>query len=242
MPDLTGGGVLVRMKSASRDEGGFTLLEISIAAVISLVMIGVVFLTTSATLGAQEQSTEEGATTAPTMLAANAVEQIVNNAFVPNGTTTITSNCYDTSGNALSATDGPFLSTNLPTSTSLYLCSIRPGTTSAYTYEITFTTCGGTSCLAIDRLTCSPACATTRIDDFPGVATTGPFGSAPFSYYYENGSTWTSLSPITDGANGNVTEVTAVVLDFSTPTSHAKAEPTEVKRTVLLPPELGGSG
>jgi len=237
--DLSRTAAAGRDRPGLRDERGFTLVEISIASVISLVMIGVVFLTASATLGAQEQSSEEGATTAPTVLAANAVEQLVNNAFVPNGATTITSNCYDTSGSALSAADGPFLSTNLPTSTSLYLCSIRPGTTSAYTYEITFTTCGGTSCLAIDRWSCAGSCTTTRVDDFPGVATSGPFGAVPFSYWYENGSSWTELASVT---SSNVTSITAVALDFSTPTSHAKAEPTEVKRTVLLPPMLGGYG
>lgn len=236
MSDLS---AAARRRVHGTDDGGFTLVEIAIASVISMVMIAVVFLTASATLGAQEQASEEGATTAPTILAANAVEQLVNNAFVPNGATSITSNCYDTGGTALTGTDGPFLGTNLPTSTSLYLCSIRPGATAAYTYEITFTTCGGTSCVAIDRLTCSPSCSTTRVDDFPGVATSGPFGSSPFSYYYENGSTWTQLSPVT---SSNVNSITAVALDFSAPTSHGKAKPAEVARTVLLPSTLGGYG
>ena len=241
MSDLSRLVAVVRDRFVRSDERGFTLVELSIAAVISMVMIGVVFLTASATLGAQEQASEEGATTAPTMLAANAVEQLVNNAFVPNGATSITSNCYDTSGAALTGTYGPFLGTNLPTGTALYLCSIRPGSTAAYTYEITVppTGCGGASCLVIDRLNCTPGCATTRIDAFPGVSYAGPFGTSPFSYYYENGSTWTKLSSVT---SSNVNSITAVALDFSAPTSYGKAQPAEVSRTVLLPSTLGGYG
>lgn len=220
-----------------RGEGGFTLIEMSIATVITLVVISVVLLTVSATLASQESSLEEGYTTAPTLLAVNAVEQIVNNAFIPNGTTTTTSNCYSASQQLLASTDGPFLpSPNLPTATALSVCAIRPGTTSAYTYAMSFTSCGGTSCLVIDKWTnCATSCTLTRVDAFPGVTDTPPFGSQPFTYY--TGSTL--LGSITAS---NVNEITAIELDFSAPTSHSKAEPAEVQRTVVLPATLGGYG
>jgi prepilin-type N-terminal cleavage/methylation domain-containing protein len=222
-------------------EGGFTLIEVSIASAVALLLIGVVFLTVSATLASQESSLEEGSTTAPPLLAVNAVEQLVNNAFIPNGTTPITSNCYSGSQQPLTSADGPFLPSSLPTATTLWICAIRPGTTIASTYEVSFTSCGGTSCLAIDQWTgCASSCTLTRVDAFSGVSDSPPAGSPqlgtqPFTYY--DGPT--QLPSI---SSSNVNDITAIRLDFSAPTSHNKAEPTEVVRTVVLPATLGGYG
>lgn len=225
-------------------EEGVTLVETLMASAISIIVIMTVFLTSWVTLASSESASEEFSTTAPAALAVNAVEQIVDNAIVPTGVSPFTSSCTDESGDVLEGGYGPFVYAGsgdtrlLPGSTSLSLCAVRPGTTSADTYDISFPTngCGGLACLAIDRLSCSgSSCSWTRVDDFPGLTATNPSGNAPFTYFESNPS-WTPVTP----ATSNLGQISAITVDFSVPTTHDKAEPPEFSRTIVLPQTLGG--
>lgn len=227
-------------------EEGISLVETMVASAITLVVIMAVFITSWGVLSSSESANEEANTTAPAALAANAVEQLVDNAIVPDGTGAIMSNCTDSVGNALTGDYGPFVyagsgdpTTLLPTSTMLSLCSLRPGTSTADTYEISFTTCGGGSCLAIDRQSCTGAsCSTSRVDEYTGLTSSNPSGNSPFTYF-ESSPSWAEVTPeITP--TSNLGRISAITVDFSVPTSHGKAESAEVSRTVVLPGTLGG--
>lgn len=226
-------------EGAGREEG-FTLVETLMASAIAIIVIMTVFLTSWVTLASSESASEESSTTAPAEMAVNAVEQIVDNAIVPIGVGPFASNCTDASGVVLNGTYGPFVYAGsddpLPGPTTLSLCSVRPGTDTADTYEISFSTCGGGSCLAIDRLSCSGnSCSWTRVDDFSGLTSTNPSGNAPFTYF-EGDPSWTQVTP----AASNLGQISAITVDFSVPTTHGKAEPAEFSRTVVLPQALGG--
>lgn len=238
---------------AGGGEEGLSLVETVVAGAITLVVIMAVFITSWVVVSSSESANEEADSTAPTALAANAVEQLVDNAVVPDGTTAITSDCTDSNGNGLTGSYGPFVyagsgdpTSLLPTSTTLSLCSVRPGSTTAYTYEISFTTCGGGSCLAVDRVSCTGnSCSTMRVDDFPGLTSSNPSGNSPFTYF-ESSPSWTQVTPEVTPTS-NLGQISAITVDFSVPTSphsnptsHDNAQPAEVSRTVVLPGTLGG--
>lgn len=212
-----------------------TLAEVVIASAIGVVVLLASSLVVTGALGVSEAANETGATTGPALAAANAVEQVLTDAFVPAGVpTTVTSDCTNGSpGAALSgSSDGAFVSAADTSSTTLYVCSTFPGASTAYTYEITFTNCSaaGVCTLEIEKWGapgCSAPCSAEVVEATPGISDAA---TTPFSYY--TGDPWETTSTLS--------AIQSVVVDLEAPTAHGAGTAAEVKRTVVLPNTLVG--
>jgi hypothetical protein len=228
----------VTVLSATRRRGGeegMTLTEVVIASAIALVVVAVSSVAISTALSVSETANETGTTTGPALAAANAVEQVLTDAFIPAGVpATVTSDCTNGSaGTALSgSSNGPFVSAADTTSTTLYVCSTFPGTTTAYTYEVTFTSCSSSNVctLAIERWAapgCSSPCTAKVVEAFSGISDAA---TTPFSYYTDN--PW--------GTTSTLSSIESVRVDLEAPTLHSHGTAAEVRRTVVLPNTLMG--
>jgi hypothetical protein len=224
------------MKPAS-DENGFTLVEVLIACVVSTVVL--IMMSTSVITLTQTSvgAIKRGSSTGPALVLAQDVQQLLAGAWNPGTSSGVTSDCAGgASGQSFPSGSGPFVSA---TSTDIVLCAVRPDSSVAYTYELRFAGCDDTGFCTLELDQEPPqgctSCTSQIVSDMGRVSDV----SAPFTFYYESGSGWTTLTP----SSSTLGEIEAVqaVLDVE-PSGTTGTTGTTIQRMILLPCTLANGG
>lgn len=217
-------------------ETGLTTVEVLVAAALLAVVLAVTFTSTAATTKDTAREVGQGTATDVATTVAGDLQTVlagaVNPADLPSGDTD------DCSGSASGAGfppgQGPFVSA---TSTSVALCSLAPGASTAYTEQVQFAdACNGSSVCTV-TVTRWPAPgsggkASTVFEQRAVSDGTSP--QSPLAYDEESGSTWSTVAA---PSAATLSEVEAVQLSVTVPGS-AGGSGTTIERVVLLPNTL----
>jgi hypothetical protein len=207
------------------DESGMSLVELMVAVTLLLVVITITFIVTTTVMTVTATTQRSGLITGPAQTGMESLQAYFSGA-VPNTTINTPAgaspNTAPLYSNLCSAT------AHTSTATDVWLCSVRSGSTTAYTYEIHFPTCtaNGVCTLQVTQngvvqpvLQISSVCVTCTN------ATNTAFGFSP-----------------TPADLSTVSKVT-ITLTIAAPTTSPSANPgatATVVRQVLLPNSVGG--
>jgi prepilin-type N-terminal cleavage/methylation domain-containing protein len=121
-----------------RDESGLSLIELMVAVALLLVVITIAFIVTTTVVTVTSTTQRSGLLTGPAQTGMETLQAYFSGA-VPNQTintpTGVPPNTAPLYSNQCSAT------VHTSTATDVWLCSVRTGSNTAYTYEIHFPTC-----------------------------------------------------------------------------------------------------
>jgi hypothetical protein len=214
-----------RLQSADRtprDESGLSVVELMVAVTLLLVVITIAFIVTTTVVTVTTTTQRSGLITGPAQTGMETVQGFFSGA-VPNQTVNTPSgvppNTVPLYSNQCSTTE------HISTATDVWLCSVRSGSTTAYTYEIHFPTCTANG---VCTLQVTQNGATQSVAQISNVcvtctnATNTSFGFAPTSAYMSTVSkvtiTLTIAAPPADGSANPATTAT-VVRQVSLPNS-----------------------
>lgn len=227
----------------SADEAGFTLVETMIASIVALVVLTMISFSVITLTQTSVGAIQRGSSTGPALLVAQEIQQVLSGAVDPTSARAgVTFDCsFGSSGQEWpqSAGQGPFVSAS---SNDIMFCGLRNGSSTAYTFELHFVgNCASTSTCTLEldqepAPSCSP-CNAQEVYSATGVSSSG----APFSFYTESGSSWTSLTPAcTLDPICNYGDIEAVEATLQVQPSSTRA--STIQRMILLPYRLETNG
>jgi type II secretory pathway pseudopilin PulG len=221
-----------------REEAGFTLVEMTVATLIAMVVLLSGSVAMSATARATRLELNQGATTNSALTTTQAVQQALAGGWTTGTVGGVSNYCTDGSANGQTGFptgNGPFVSAS---ATAIVFCGFPNNQLISYTYKIYFTGCSTSHVctLAIDQepgLLCS-VCTTVPRFRMAGVSnalTTSPPG--PFSFWTYNASAsppWQQTSTLSQ------IQAVQLALRLTNPSGSG----TFVQRMILLPNTLAG--
>jgi prepilin-type N-terminal cleavage/methylation domain-containing protein len=209
----------------TRDESGLSLVELMVVVTVLLVVMTIAFIVTTTIVTVTSTTQRSGSLTGPAQTGMETLQAYFSGA-VPNQTITTPSgvppNTVPLYSNQCSATE------NISTATDVWLCSVRSGSTTAYTYHIHFPTCtanGVCTMQVTQNGVTQPAVQISNVCVTCTTATNTSFGFSPASAYMS------TISKV------------AITLTIAAPTANGSANPAAsatVVRQVSLPNSLGG--
>lgn len=208
-----------------RDESGLSLVELLVGVALLLVVITIGFIVTTTVVTVTSTTQRSGLITGPAQTSMETLQAYFSGA-VPNQTVTTPSgvppNTVPLYSNQCSATE------HISTATDVWLCAVRSGSTTAYTYEIHFPTCtaNGVCILQVTQNGVSqPAVQISNVCVTCANATNTSFGFAsPPAYMSAVSKVTITLTIAAATANGSISPATSAT----------------VVRQVSLPNSLGG--
>jgi len=229
--------------TSSGGEDGFTLVEVMVASVVALLVLGMASVSTIAMTSRSVGAIQRGSATGPALLAAQDVQQTLSRAWTPNSTSNVSSDCAGgKNGQTFVTGNGPFvpLSGTSVSATDLMFCAVDVRSpTTAHTYELRFTGCNISSICSLEldqepaygcTGTCNPVIAWTM----NGISDAG----SPFTYF-ESTSWTTPVAP----SQVTLDEVQAVEVTLAVSNSAVGGSSSEsIQRMVLLPNTLPNGG
>jgi type II secretory pathway pseudopilin PulG len=224
--------------TARPPEAGFTLVEMTVAMLIAMVVLLSGSVAMSATTRATRLELNQGSTTNSALITAQAMQQALAGGWTTGTLGGVSNYCTDggSSGqNGFPSGNGPFVSAS---STSIVFCGFPNNQLISYTYKIYFTGCTASHVctMAIDQepgLLCS-VCTTVprfRMAGVSNAVTSSPPG--PFSFWTYNASAspqWQQTSTL------NQIQAVQIALELTNPSGSG----TFVQRMILLPNTLSG--
>lgn len=234
------------------EEGGELLVEVLIASTVLTIVLSMVFVSTGTMTKVTGTQVRRGSLTGAAAVGAAAVEQLITNAWTPESPNAvgITDDCAGGGdGQTFPSAQGPFVEAS---GIDLWFCAIRPGQSTAYTYELHFTGCSAAAVctLRADRQP-SPGASgqpvsILAVGDASCPACLGAAGAtSPFVYVDDSTGSDTVLNPgggaaAVPGASLvriDLVDLTLTVTDAATGTA---ASTTTVQQSVALPNTEGG--
>lgn len=212
-------------------DAGLSLVELLITATVLLVALTAAFTATVTSSRVAARTVSQGTATDRAMTVVGELQSLLSGAVVPALLpTTVQSDCSGSAtGAAFPSGQGPFV---VASSTSVALCTLRPGATTAYTEDVAFSSCAQSSMctLTVSQWPAPSGGSATTIYQQTAVSdATSPV--APFVYEQATAAGW---APTTVDA-----AIEAVQLTVATGASGGAT--TTVQRVVLLPNTLPGT-
>jgi hypothetical protein len=215
----------IRPAHRTRDESGLSLVELMVAVTLLLVAITITFIVTTTVVTVTSATQRSGLITGPAQTGMETVQAFFSGA-VPNQTVTTPTGVAPSTvplySNQCSATE------HISIATDVWLCSVRSGSTTAYTYEINFPTCTANGVCTL-RVTqngvTQPVVQISNVCVTCTNVTNTSFAFTPTSAYMST-----------------VSKVT-ITLTIAAPTANGSANPeptATVVRQVSLPNSVGG--
>lgn len=210
------------IRCATRDDSGMSLVELMVAMTLFVVVMTIGFVVTSTVVRVTYSTQRSGFLTGPAQNGMETLQGFFSGA-VPNQTISTPSGA-ELYANQCSAT------ALTSTATDVWLCAVRSGSNTAYSYEIHFpsSTCtpNGICTLQIDQQgSAQPVAQIDNVCAHCANATNTSFGFTP--------------TP----ADLSVIPLVAITLTIAAPTTNGNANPsttTTVVRQVMLSNSLGG--
>ncbi|HEV3265917.1 MAG TPA: prepilin-type N-terminal cleavage/methylation domain-containing protein [Acidimicrobiales bacterium] len=215
------------LRRSRRDDSGMTLVELMVAMTLLIVVITIGFVVTTTVVKVTYTTQRTGSLTGPAQNGMDTLQGFFSGA-VPNQTITtpvgVSPNTAPLYANQCSA------SPPLSTSTDVWLCAVRSGSSTAYSYEIHFASCPAGN----------PLCT---------LQVTQQSGSQPVVAQIANVCVHCAAANTSFGftpPTGDLSKISSVTitLTLGSPTSSVTANPastTTLVRQVSLSNSLGGS-
>ena len=248
MPAVSRRGGDHRDRERRHDESGGLLIEVLIASTVLTIILTMVFLSTGTMTKATATQVRRGSLTGFAADGAAQLQQLLADAWTPQNPNSlgVTDDCAGGGdGQSFPVGQGPFVAA---TGTDIWLCSIEPKGSTAYTYELHFVACSaaGVCNLEADRQPApgshGPATPVLFIDSVSCPACVSVAGSpSPFTYIDDSTGSGTVLNPGGGAAAvgfADLHRVDSVVVNLTITGADTKG--TTVRDDVSLFNALGG--